>query len=325
MNRCVLASGLLLLGIVAFAGCGYVGAPLPPALNIPVRVTDLRAAQRGDYIEVEFTLSEKTTEGLPIKNFRAVEVLVGPASSPFNEAAWASSAQHFLIPNAAPGAILHRISSSEWTGKEVVIAVQATGPKGKLSDVSNLGVLPIGRPLEKPTALEAKNLETGIRLTWRGSGPHYRIYRTTANGKPEPLADVDTAEFRDDSTQFETEYQYYVQAISGEKYQSVVSDPLPIIARDEFPPAVPTALAAITGVNTIDLAWNRNLEADFKGYHVYRSLGDGPFTRIAEALTAPVFSDSKLEAGKRYRYVVTAIDLNGNESARSQVAEAVAP
>jgi fibronectin type 3 domain-containing protein len=116
-----------------------------------------------------------------------------------------------------------------------------------------------------------------------------------------------------------------VQAISGEKYQSEVSDPKVIVARDVFPPAVPTALTAITGVNTVDLAWNRNLEADFKGYHVYRALEDGPFTRIAELLPAAAYSDGKLESGKRYRYVVTAVDVNGNESARSQVAEAIAP
>lgn len=323
MNRCVLV--LSSVGIAALAGCGYVGAPLPPALNIPVRVTDLRAAQRGDKIEVEFTLPDLTTEGLPLKNLRAVEVFVGPAPNPFQESSWAASAKRFVVPNAAPGSILHRIDAAEFIGKDVAIGVRVTGPKGKLSDFSNLESLPIGRPLERPTALEAKNQETGILLTWRGSGPKYRIYRTAPGGKPERLADVDVAEFRDDSTQFESEYKYYVQAISGEKYQSDVSEPKPIVARDEFAPAVPTALTALTGVNTIDLAWNRNLEADFKGYHVYRALEDGPFTRIAELLPAAAFSDGKLESGKRYRYVVTAVDVNGNESARSQVAEAVAP
>ena len=29
------------------AGCGYIGDPLPPLLNIPARVTDLTAVQRG--------------------------------------------------------------------------------------------------------------------------------------------------------------------------------------------------------------------------------------------------------------------------------------
>jgi len=326
VNRCVLVWCILcVVPLAALTGCGYVGNPLPPALNIPVRVTDLRAAQRGDKIEIEFTLPELTTEGLPLKNLRVVEVFIGPAPNPFLESTWAASAKRFVVPNAAPGAIYHPVPAGDWIGSNVVIGVRCTGPKGKLSDFSNLESLPIARPLERPTALDAQNQDTGILLTWRGSGPHYRVYRTAPNAKPERIADVDVPEFRDDSTQFGSEYQYFVQAISGEKLQSDVSDPKLIIARDLFPPAVPTALTAITGVNTIDLAWNRNVESDFKGYHIYRALEDGPFARIAEFVEAPAFSDSKLESGKRYRYVITAVDLNNNESQRSQVAEAVAP
>ena len=310
---------------IALAGCGYVGNPLPPALNIPTRVSDLRAAQRGDRIEVEFTLPEKTTEGLAIKNLRAVEVFVGLSPNPFQESAWAGSAKRYEVTNAKPGAILHTISVADWVGKTVAIGVRTTGPKGKNSDFSNLESLPVERPLERPTAVTAFNEAAGVRLTWRGSGPKYRVFRALADGKPERVADVDAAEYRDDSTQFGTEYQYFVQAIAGEKLQSDVSDPAPIKPKDEFPPAVPTALTAITGVKTIDLVWSRNLESDFKGYNVYRALEDGPFAKVAELIEAPAFSDGKLEAGKRYRYAITAVDLTGNESGRSQIAEATAP
>jgi hypothetical protein len=87
-----------------------------------------------------------------------------------------------------------------------------------------------------------------------------------------------------------------VQAISGGKVSErsfrAEADRRP----RSVPPAIPTALTALTGVNTIDLAWNRNLEADFKGYHVYRALEDGPFTEIAELLPAAAYSDGKLES-----------------------------
>jgi fibronectin type 3 domain-containing protein len=36
-------------------------------------------------------------------------------------------------------------------------------------------------------------------------------------------------------------------------------------------------------------------------------------------IEAPVYSDSKVEAGKTYRYAVSAVDLAGNESERSIV------
>ena len=34
-------------------------------------------------------------------------------------------------------------------------------------------------------------------------------------------------------------------------------------------------------------------------------------------LALPAYVDAKVEAGKRYRYTVVAIDMTGNESARS--------
>jgi len=43
------------------AGCGYPGEPKPPTLEIPSRVIDLRAAEYGSNILVEFTLPPLTT------------------------------------------------------------------------------------------------------------------------------------------------------------------------------------------------------------------------------------------------------------------------
>ena len=44
--------------------------------------------------------------------------------------------------------------------------------------------------------------------------------------------------------------------------------------------------------------------------------------RSGDALTR--FTDSKVEAGKKYRYEVSAVDLTGNESARTAPVEATA-
>jgi hypothetical protein len=51
---------------------------------------------------------------------------------------------------------------------------------------------------------------------------------------------------------------------------------------------------------------------------------NGPFDKYATLIEAPTFSDSKIESGKRYRYTVSAVDLTGNESARSAIVEATA-
>ena len=46
--------------------------------------------------------------------------------------------------------------------------------------------------------------------------------------------------------------------------------------------------------------------------------------KIATLVEAPTYSDSKIEAGKKYRYTVSAVDLTGNESAQSAPVEATA-
>ena len=101
-----------------------------------------------------------------------------------------------------------------------------------------------------------------------------------------------------------------------------MSAPVFITPTDKFPPAVPGALTAILGVNTVELAWTRNTETDFKGYNIYRSTDGGAFVKVAELVPSPTFSDNKIEAGKKYRYEVSAVDLKGNESAHSTPAEA---
>ena len=59
--RPLLTAALLL----AFSGCGYVGPPQPPALNIPKPVDDLSVSEIGDRIVARFTPPSQTTENLP--------------------------------------------------------------------------------------------------------------------------------------------------------------------------------------------------------------------------------------------------------------------
>jgi fibronectin type 3 domain-containing protein len=93
---------------------------------------------------------------------------------------------------------------------------------------------------------------------------------------------------------------------------------------DIFPPAVPEGLSAVPAPQSIELNWTRNTETDFMGYNIYRSVDNGPFRKIAPLMEFPAFSDSMIEAGKRYRYTVSAVDLTGNESAQTAPVEVTA-
>ena len=73
---------ILLVTTALLCGCGYIGPILPPALDIPQRATDLRAAEYGDRIVAYFTLPALTTEGLPLKSVESVEVVAGVPPNP---------------------------------------------------------------------------------------------------------------------------------------------------------------------------------------------------------------------------------------------------
>ena len=101
------------------------------------------------------------------------------------------------------------------------------------------------------------------------------------------------------------------------------SPPIKIVAHDIFPPAVPSALQAVfSGEGQkpfIDLTWTANTESDLAGYNVYRHEQGGQPEKInAESIKAPSFRDANVASGKTYLYAVTAVDVRGNESLKSE-------
>ncbi len=308
-----------LLCVLWLTGCAYVGAPKPPALDIPTRVTDLRAAEYGDKIVVEFTIGTDTTEGLKLTSVKSVEARV----------AVGAAAQIVPLPAKGPGPVDYDFPARDWVGKQVAVMVRVTGPKGKVADWSNPVALTVGAPLATPANLQAVSDPRGVRLTWLGSfgsgaNGRYGIFRGAGEAMPQRLAESDQPEYVDATVDFGSPYRYFVQALVGELQQSEMSATVAVTPTDTFSPAVPVGLMAVAGVNSIELVWQRNTEDDFAGYHVYRSTDGAPPERIAGPLDAPTFSDRTVEIGKKYSYTVTASDRNGNESARSAPAEVVA-
>ncbi len=88
---------------------------------------------------------------------------------------------------------------------------------------------------------------------------------------------------------------------------------------DTTPPAVPSGLTAGSGNGFVGLNWADNSESDLDGYLVYRSLASGgPYSAITGSpIGSSAFTDNAVSNGTTYYYVVTAVDLTGNESAQS--------
>ncbi len=85
------------------------------------------------------------------------------------------------------------------------------------------------------------------------------------------------------------------------------------------PPAAPTGLAATADADgSITLDWNNNTEPDLQSYSVYRSTTPGgPYSSLATGVTSSTFNDNAAVLGTTYYYVVTAVDIDAEESSQS--------
>jgi hypothetical protein len=95
----------------------------------------------------------------------------------------------------------------------------------------------------------------------------------------------------------------------------------------------PTATQALTGNGTapvqhsVALAWNASTSSNVTGYNIYRgTISGGPYTRINSSLNPSTNdTDSSVQSGQTYYYVVTAVDSSANESSYSNEVPAVIP
>jgi hypothetical protein len=192
-----------------------------------------------------------------------------------------------------------------------------------------------------------------VRLAWSAVAPPrdipsvrylYRVYRHEAGVNAETvvgeveLTDEPSFTLLDRSFAWEKTYDYrltVVTVIAQEKAseQQVEGDDTPavtVVAHDVFPPATPAGLQAVfSGPGQkpfIDLIWAPDTESDLAGYNVYRREQDGQAVKLnSDVVKTPTFRDTEVLSGREYFYSVSAIDVRGNESPRSEDASEEVP
>jgi hypothetical protein len=310
-------------------GCGYVGDPQPPALHIPEAVTDLRAQQRGAKLDITFTLPERTTEGMGLEYPDEVELRIGtPGAGEFKVDRWASAARRVPVTLPDEGrSVLVITPLTEAAGTEVYMAVRTAGPSRRWSAWSNVVALGAQKPLATP-ALTAAAAPEGVLLRWPADAPLYRVLRQgETEEKLTVLIEVNKPEYLDKGAEMEKLYRYQVVGVRKVADGEAVSEPSEVVSItpvDTFAPAIPRGVTVLAGVNTVELAWERNTEPDLQGYVVYRAAGDGKLEKLGP-IEPPSFSDKAVEAGRTYRYAIASIDRYGNESKPSEAVSIALP
>jgi hypothetical protein len=224
-------------------------------------------------------------------------------------------------------------------------AIEVLNAEGRSAGLSNQARVSSVRTLSPPRDFRAQVTGQGVVLTWTSDAQPaqsaryvYRVYRRLEGSQPEILAgEVPAGErnltFTDSSIEWERTYEYHADAVTvvaqaDTTELQIEGDDTPdvkVFADDVFPPAVPSGLQAVySGPGQppfIDLIWAPDTDPDLAGYNVYRrEEGTSPVKLNAELVRTPAYRDSSVTPGKHYSYAVSAVDLRGNESTRSEEA-----
>jgi hypothetical protein len=224
-------------------------------------------------------------------------------------------------------------------------AVETQNTDLRSAGLSNQIRIPLVPTLPPPADLNASVTSDGVVLTWSGVLPEiqnpgvsysYRIYRRDIATKAAAIAGempvvlAAQPKFLDAGMEWQKTYDYWITVVStvssGRSAIPVEGDNSPAVqvkVVDVFPPAAPNGLQAVASGEGqqpfIDLTWAPNTEADLAGYYVYRRQETGEWVKITpEPLKTPTFRDNDVVRGDEYQYCVSAVDLRGNESPRSE-------
>jgi hypothetical protein len=274
--------------------------------------------------------------------------LPAPSAAPQKSGSAHPAAQKSGSPRPAPQIYIDTLPSAlqqQDPAAEVTYAVEVLNRSARGAGLSNRVHVPAVVTLPPPSDLAAELTGDGVALTWTSTGEsqnvpglqhRYRIFRRDeSSGKDAiageiPLGTPGPAHFTDSSFEWERTYLYRITAVSiikrPDSEVQVEGDdtpPVRVIAHDVFPPSVPAGLqAAYSGEGQkpfIDLIWAPVTNADLAGYNVYRSEANGVAIKLnSELVKSPSYRDSAVASGKTYTYAVSAVDVRGNESQRSE-------
>ena len=359
----LIGAATLLAAAGVLAACGKKGVPQPPVRILPETVEGFEGRQRGDRVILSLLEPAGRTDGsafeeavvlrlIQLPEEGAAAAATGRGRRPHPAPSGGPAGVSWVVPREEWPA--YRVEKR----LEIPIAIasleleersgDAAGPAGrKLSFVAEIQegkrkrsvhagpvTLTLCAAPSPPKKVEVRLTASGILVEWGapervGSAVH--VYRATGNG-PFPRTPFRTLSssaqsLLDDSVAPGTAYRYEVRLAGGADPLRCESDAVGAGATyvDIFAPAPPQGLAAAAEESLIRLFWTPNAEPDLAGYLVYRREGaDDPFRPLTpQPIAETTYADTAAERGRRYTYVVAAVDTATppNRSAWSEPAE----
>jgi hypothetical protein len=346
--------------------CGTPRPPLPPSLELPKPVADLRGFRKADKVTLIWTVPAMTTEKIALHHLgpslvcRSIEVAINrcdpvgsvrpselPPPKPAQQTNPKNKNKQAITPVQATytDVLLPKLEQMNPTGF-LTYAVETQNTDLRSAGLSNQIQIPLVPTLPAPPDLSASVTADGVVLAWSGVLPEvqspgvtytYRIYRRDRANKAVavagelPVSLAAQPKLIDSGMEWQKTYDYWITVVSALtnsrnstfQVEGEDSAPIEVAAIDIFPPAIPNGLLAVTSGEGqqpfIDLTWAPNTEPDLAGYNVYRRQGTGDWVKInTEPVKLPTFRDTDVVRRNQYSYRVSAVDLRGNESSRSE-------
>jgi hypothetical protein len=350
---------ILFIAVVTFSGCAVPGAPLPPSLDIPKLVGDLKAVRKGETVTLTWTTPSETTDGELIRKPGKMLVQRALASGANSELQFQTISEQTLEPAlkddhsetaTAKDSIAELLRSG--AADFAVYTILAQGHNGKSFGLPNRSSVPLVATLPPPQNLSVRLAPSGVLVHWDEFAPAtkeshlhtqyaYKVMRRLQGANDAVMvkqldAGNGGTDFLDTGIEWEKSYQYWITPVTlwqnNNRKGQVEGDDSAIVsvfAHDSFPPAPPSGLEAVfsAGQNAfIDLTWTANTESDLAGYNIYRhTASDAPVKINTELIKTPRFPDPGIQPGMKYFYSVTAVDVRGNESGKSGETSEVVP
>jgi hypothetical protein len=293
---------------------------VPPSLELPKPVADLKAVRKGDKVYLGWSVPARTTDGETVRNLgptRVCRSLDASAKDCAQVVGEVKPAPHGSTAHAPDGAYVDKLSAEDLRDASRVFSytVSVLNDDGRSAGLSNRIAVSAAPTLPAPGDFKVQVMAEGVGLSWSAVAPvpglhnFYRIYRRQEGGSDivagEVPLDPPAIQFADRGFEWEKTYSYHVAVVTevsggmqpcggtnaapvdcATVYQ-VEGDDTPVLkvfADDTFPPAMPEALQAVfSGAGQksfVDLVWAPNSESDLAGYNVYRHEAEGKETKL---------------------------------------------
>ena len=265
-----------------WTACAVPGAPMPPSLELPKPVTNLRATRVADKVTLTWTVPTQTTDKAGLKLVGTTRVCRGFAPMTTCETVVAE-----LPAGQKPeftDTLTPDLEGQHATGF-AVYALEVQNSRGKSAGLSNQIKVPLAPTLPPPEQLLARATPEGAVIGWSvplneytnellqpktmkqpaALDHSYRLYRIDKD-KPDAqpsLIPLDTTfvvpdmrqpnlNVRDATAEWEKTYIYWVTTVTTVNVEgqpiAIEGDPSPraeLFVHDVFPPAAPTGVQAV--------------------------------------------------------------------------------